>query len=366
MHYKERSVCIFCKGLSLETHFKENYSIPISSYNVEEQQSYIYIPFNILKCNRCLTYQTKYLGDLHIIYAINHADACGSIRSEMMKEFSSMISSNNNVKNILEIGAGNGILSDILVEENKYNYTIVDPSYFGNTHKKRIIKDFIENVNIDSYNIDTVVISHVFEHFYEPLNILEKIRNTNIQHFYLNFPDLESYVQDGTYHVLNPEHTFYVENKFLIDIIHNYGFKLVKRIDFKRHSVFLEFIRDNNLTKKEIKNINAEKDIHNFYNNIFKILDKTNNSLNIEVFNDKKVYVWPCSMHSMYLITLGLDINKIHGFVDNSSHKINKYLYGYNKLCYSFVEKDNDENILLINGGCFNKELELKENYRLL
>ena len=113
------------------------------------------------------------------------------------------------------------------------------------------------------------------------------------------------------------------------------------------------------------KNINAEKDIHNFYNNIFKVVDETNNSLN-QTNLDKKVYLWPCSMHSMYLITLGLDINKIDGFVDNSSHKINKYLYGYNKLCYSFIEKDTEENIILMNGGCFNKELQLKENYRLL
>jgi hypothetical protein len=230
--YYERKSCIFCKG-NVVTYFSENekYSIPVGSYCIDDlSYNAVFIPFNILKCVECTSFQTKYLGDLNEIYKINHADPCGSIKMKFMTEFSELIFSNSDIHNVLEIGAGNGILSDILLNKRDYNYTIVDPSYFGNTANKNIVKDYFENIEVT--NIDTIIISHVFEHFYEPLKILEKLKQSNIKYLYLNYPDLESYIKDGTYHVLNTEHTFYTDNKFLIDLFNNHGFELVKRIDF--------------------------------------------------------------------------------------------------------------------------------------
>lgn len=345
----ERSTCIFCVSKNLTTYFSENYTFPVSSYCIRDlSYNPIFIPFNVLKCENCKTFQTKYLGDLEEIYKINHADACGSIRNNMMNKFSELILSNSNVHNILEIGAGNGILSDILLNEKEYNYTIVDPSYFGNTRNKKIIKSYFEDIEIE--NIDTIIISHVFEHFYEPLNVLEKLKNSNIQNLYLNYPDLESYVKDGTYHVLNPEHTFYTENEFLINVFNNYGFELIQRIDFENHSIFLQFKKNNNLTIKELMNKNSEQDIDIFYNTLNNKIINVNN----EIEHIKTpIYLWPCSMHSIYLCVFGLQLEKITGFMDNSLIKIDKYLYGYNKKCY----KHDDTQYIITNGGCFNKEL---------
>ena len=360
MNYTERDKCIFCNSITLETYFKNDYNIPISSYSVEKYNTPIIIPFNVLKCNKCKTYQTKYLGDLNIIYSINHADACGSIRSNMMQQFSDMIFKNKDCKNILEIGAGNGILSDILLEKKNYNYNIIDPSYFGNLKGKNVIKGLFEEINIDNLEIDTIIISHVFEHFYEPLKILEKIKNSNVKYVYLNFPDLESYVEDGTYHLLNPEHTYYIENKYLIDIFHNNFFELSERVNFERHSVFLSFIKNNDLIIKDnITNINSESAITLFYENLFNRISNINGL--ISNYN-KDIYLWPCSIHSIYLIMFGLNFKRIRGFIDNSVIKIGKYLYGYDKLCYTFNDIKSDD-LIIINGGCFNKEINrIKEN----
>ena len=68
-------------------------------------------------------------------------------------------------------------------------------------------------------------------------------------------------------------------------------------------------------------------------------------------------------MHSIFLSVFGLNMNKIQGFVDNSKMKINKYLYGFNKPCYSFNEKEKEDCVIIINGGCFNKELSYNSKF---
>jgi hypothetical protein len=202
--------------------------------------------------------------------------------------------------------------------------------------------------------------SHVLEHFYEPLDILERLQNSKVQNIYLNFPDLESYVQDGTYHVLNPEHTFYVENQFLIDTFKNYGFELVQRKDFERHSVFLQFRRNQNIARKDITNINSETYIDNYYTTLKdKISTVSKQIKSIE----KPVYLWPCSMHSIYLFTFGLDAKSIAGFADNSLLKIGKYLYGYSMKCYALKDIEMTNCYILKNGGCFDSELEDNDKY---
>jgi hypothetical protein len=49
----------------------------------------------------------------------------------------------------------------------------------------------------------------------------------------------------------------------------------------------------------------------------------------------------------------------LDGVLDNSINKIGKYIYGYNIQCLSFEEiKNSQQNtIIFLNGGCYNKEL---------
>ena len=71
MNYTIRNNCIFCKNKLYDTYFDKDLDFPISSYNTTEQiKSPISIPYNIYCCTICSTYQTKYLGDLNLIYSV--------------------------------------------------------------------------------------------------------------------------------------------------------------------------------------------------------------------------------------------------------------------------------------------------------
>lgn len=359
--YEKREYCIFCKQKNLEKLFEKEYLFPLGNFVVDSPNyKYFFMPYNIQKCKNCFTFQTEYIGNLDLIYNNNFAGAYGKIRNSMNELFANFILKNKNILSISEIGAGNGELSDIIVEKQNIKYTIIDPSFNGNKNKKNIINSFFENCDINEINCDTIVMSHVFEHFYDPISILKKFNNINsLKYIYLSFPDLESFIKNKDYHVLNPEHTYYVDNKFIENMFNFYNFKLGRIFFHENHSVFFEFIKNNENKEKILdfpKNKNSNEIINNFYNDLIFNIQNVNKIISI---TKKPVYIWPCSMHTIFTITFGLNSEFISNVLDNSPLKIGKYLYGYSLKCISFSEiiNNNIDKIIILTGGCYNKEI---------
>jgi len=162
--YLQRNECIFCSNTILTKILAKNLSIPLGCYTIEETNKCYLMPYNILKCEKCNTYQTEYIGDRNIIY--NYiVKPYGTIRSSMYIKFAKFILNNQNIYKITEFGAGDGELSDIILENKDIEYNIIDPSYSGNVSNRNIINDYIEN--IDYISGDTLIMSHIFEHLYE-------------------------------------------------------------------------------------------------------------------------------------------------------------------------------------------------------
>jgi hypothetical protein len=361
MTYQIRETCIFCENTLNNSYFEKDKLCYVGHYGVDLNTNIsemVKIPYNISVCENCNTPQLKYLGDLNDIYKINHADSTGKIMNTLHeKNIKMILKYKKNINNILEIGSSKGVLADLILEQLKTNYFIIEPSYFGNNNNKTIIDDFYENVNDKEIEANTMIISHVFEHFYNPLEILKKIKdNDNIENLFLVFPDLEYYINNNVQHVLNTEHTFYVDNQFLIDVLHNHGFELVDRDDHENHSVLFYFKRNNNLQSKKIisnKNYNLKR----FFDGVIGTVNNFNDITSSK--KHKNVYLWPASIHTLYLYIFGLNETDIDGFLDNSKNKIGKKMYGTNLEVFDYQEmKKNDNNIVLKNGGVFNKEIQ--------
>lgn len=360
----QRTHCIFCNETLNTTFFEKDYECYVGHYMVDidyDNKHAHKIPFNIHQCSNCKTVQTKYLGDLREIYKLNHADSTGTTMMELHEVTKNMILKyKEQIHNIIEIGSSMGILADKVLDEFETNYTIIEPCYWGNRDRKTVIRDFYENIDDSGLCSNTMIISHVFEHFYEPMKILTKmVENQNIEHFFLVFPDLEYYINHHALHVLNTEHTYYVDNDFLVHVLQSRGFKIIERQLHKNHSVLFYFQRDAtmNITKEiSFKNGNYSLDL--FYKKIFDSVTHYNKIISAN--RTKNIYIWPASIHSLYLLIFGLHKN-MKGFLDNSKHKIGKKLYGYELPIYSFDEiiNENSENtIVIVNGGVFNAEIE--------
>jgi hypothetical protein len=360
MSYNIRKKCVFCDINLNNDFFITDYENYVGHYQVDlNDNDFKKIPFNISICENCKTPQIKYLGDLNEIYKINHADNTGSVMQDLHKlnlEF--ILKYKNDIKNILEIGSSKGTLADIILENLKTDYYIIEPSFFGDASNKKIINDFYENVDDTKIDANTLIISHVFEHFYEPKKILEKItKNKNIENFFLVFPDLEYYINNDILHLLNIEHTYYVDNNFLIELLSVYGFDLIEKKNHKNHSVLFYFKRNRLIENTEINFTNKNYNIDLFFNNIQSKVDRFNEI--IDNNPNKNIYIWPSSIHSIYLCIFGLKYEKLKGFLDNSELKIGKKVYGLDLPILSFKETlNNKENIVLINGGVFNQEIK--------
>jgi len=361
---------MFCYHDKLIPLWEKSFEIPLGCYVIPNPEIVCYsMPFNILKCEACKSYQTQYLGNVDIIYNY-HANSHGTIRSSMDEKFASFICLNPNISHIMEIGGGNGGLSDIIIEKQPHvDYTIVDPTYSGRMNGKTILRNFFENISTDDIHVDTIVMSHVFEHFYEPTKILERFKEcSSIRSIFLNLPDLESYIQQDNYHVLNPEHIFYVENQFIINLFKKYGFIMKNIYYHQKHSVFFEFERqfDNTANAITLINYKSETDVPQFFERIFNKVCRIYDM--IHQHPDKKVYIWPCSMHTIYLLSLGLNPDKITAILDNAPHKIGQYLYGFKKLCIPFdtILNSIEPCIVILNGGCYNQEIIDKSSNNIL
>ena len=351
--YKYRKSCCICGSNNLEQLYTESFKISLSLNLFKKKNRNPFIPYNIFICTDCNTAQNKYLGDLNKVYEISHNDNCGTIKDEKHNFFKNFIINNKNINSICEIGSSNGYLADSILINNNLDYTIVEPNYTNsNNGKIKVIKKYFEDVKSDEIDSNCLVMSDVFEHFYDPLKILEKIKKHNFEYIILNHPDFDSAVKNDNYIILNIEHTFLIEHQLLFNLFNNYGYYLNRREQFKNSSLFLEFKKNTDLKKLKIKNYSTHIDIRNYINKIENIVKNINIYLKKNL--KKKIYIWPCSVHTTTLFLFGLNYNKLEGILDNSKNKINKYLDGYNLFCSSFSETinmDNDNTNIIITGA---------------
>ena len=364
--YTVRKQCIFCKNNDLELLFDEsNYKSSLSLRLYDEIQHGHFMPYNVQICKKCNTFQNKYLGNLSIVYDTNHVDNFGTTKTNKHISFSNFILENKNITGFIEVGSCNGVLARNILESVFIPYTIIEPSYTGNKTDINIIEDYFENVALTDINANTIIMSDVFEHFYNPTDILYKLQNSqNIKYIYLGHPDFDYSIENNNLINLNCEHTFLIQHDFLFYIFNSYGFKLNKRHDYENVSLFLEFERVESkiIQIDQFINKSLYDSTKTYLNNIIIIMVNNINKF-IDENPSKKIFIWPTSVHSIYLFTYGLKYNKLAGILDNSPNKIGKYIYGYNVMCSSFNDiinmNDSSYCIIISGAGNYIKELQL-------
>ena len=138
------------------------------------------------------------MGNLSIVYKHNHIDNHGTTKNRKHTLFSDFIVENQNINGIVEVGACHHGLSKQILDKKQTEYNIIEPSFIGDKTNLNIIPDFIENVDLQKLNTNTVIMSDVFEHFYNPKDILEKLKNSNgIEYIYLNHSDFDYSIKNN-------------------------------------------------------------------------------------------------------------------------------------------------------------------------
>ena len=368
-YYNIRSRCCMCDSDDLELLLNNDLKSQLSLNMHTFKNKHPLIPYNILCCKKCNTAQNKYLGNIELVYEINHIDSYGTTKLNKHNLFKSFILNNKEIKSITEIGSPEGQLANNITEESDIEYTIIEFNYKGKKNKKiKIINNFFEDVNINDINSDCLVMSDLFEHFYDPIAALNKIKKCNFKYIILNHPDFDYAVENRHSIMLNIEHTFLIEHQFLFNLFRMNGYELLRRQNYMNFSLFLEFKKSDKSVKLDLFNINTKKNLLIYINEMNECVQKINRY--IENNSKQDFYIWPCSVHSCTLFLFGLNYKKLKGILDNSPNKIGKIIDGYNLYCSSFDKllSNKNENITIFISGAntYISELKLNSNVNII
>lgn len=309
-------------------------------------------------CKKTGIIQLKKTLPLDITNQFPHNDSVGTLWNKHTIEFAKFIS-HFSPTNIIEIGGGSGKLANIFLEKNNCNWYIIDKQYSGikNPKIKIVNKWFNKKTSLKQY--DTIVHSHLLEHIINPVDFLNHLSKkiTNNTYHIFSVPHLHEWLKKKFTNSLNFEHTLFLTEYVIDNILKSSGFKIIKKQYFDKHSIFYACKKSN---KKQLKLKNNYIAYKKLFIKYVKDLQNTVNTLNkkINVLN-KPVYLFGAHIFSQMLIAFGLNENKIICLLDNSDLKHKKRLYGTNLIVKkpSILKNKKNANVI-IRAGIYTNEIK--------
>lgn len=279
-------------------------------------------------CEECGCIQLKGLVELSILYHKGHNSACGKTWDNHHKEFSEFVIKHCG-SNVLEIGGGNLKLANLVTDKiDDLNFIVLD-SNCEEPGKRNIItkSEFFDYENYETeHSIDTIVHSHVLEHFYEPLRAMQKfaeILNAG-EKMIMSVPLLDAMIDNNFTNSLNFEHTYMLSEKLLNYMVESNGFKIVDKKLFNLYNIFIVCERVLEAPSLVFENLYAKN--LGLFNKFIKFHKNFVNKIN-EINNDD-LYIFGGHIFTQYLFKFGLNKDKFLCVLDNDPNKIDKRLYG--------------------------------------
>jgi hypothetical protein len=329
----DREKCVVCEN-KLELLVKrENVPITFSPpSDTEPFEKDIFSDQHIGVCKECGCVQLMKLIDPEILYSSSHN---GTFNTETWKQhhqqFFEFVCNNNTTLNILEIGGNPEILYPKFEQKYKeLSYQILDICIPSTDNKN--IKYITGNCESFKYESDTdIVMSHVFEHLYNPLEFIKCLQESGVKRVYISIPNMDHLLAIRSPLVICNEHTYFVNDAIIKSMFANHGFKCVSFEKFKNHSYFFYF------EKLPKASVSISEEIMN----IFK-LSPANPFLN-PTLAGRPIFIAPAGHYGQHLYNI-FKPDHIQGFLDNDIYKQGKRVYGTPKYAFGYDELKKHEN----------------------
>ncbi len=328
-----RTNCALCKENLEFFHIIKDFPVYMGIRDKDEIQLYENMEFS--SCSNCGCVQLSNLIDPKVLYKKPHNPAIGKTWELHNQELSNYIVFNN-PKNAIDIGGANMKIANAVCENSSIiSYTVCDLSaglYDGKTNSKiKIIKDYVENVKTDK-KYDVAILSHTLEHFYNPVDILLKIKNmlTDDGAIIISVPNIEQQLKDGFLNALNFEHTYYISHAYMNLMSKIAGLEIVDIHEFSRHNCFYKLKKINEPKELVYDKLIAKNVYETFVKNLVEDVININSQI-----KGKKVYCFGGHIFTQMLIAYGLNVENLLGVLDNDKNKIGKFLYGSNLMIYN-------------------------------
>lgn len=376
--------CVICNSKRLKKIISfEKFPVFMGATNLTKNL-FIYNDLIYGSCLDCNNLQILDLIDLNILYQENHnTEVVGKTWENHNTSFANFIKESK-PDVVLEIGSPSATVYKKIQNEEwlKKWYSIEpNPCKIDNINDKyKTIIGFIDDqFSFDKFKIEkakTIVMSHVFEHLYNPSQILNNLFNQLPEggSVIISIPNMSHISKKNLMPPsgLHFEHSYYIDLNNAEFLFKNAGFKIEKSEFFENHSIFIKAIKLKIKTKininDKLKKTNVES-IKNLNNTVIKY-KKTVEKINSKMLLSKNdVYIYGSHFPAQFLKCLGLNLNKIFGCLDQSKTKIGKTLYGTNWTVYhpDILKDKKDVSVICYMGPYTNeiKESLLKINNKI-
>ena len=345
----KRNKCVICNEL-----FDSNKIISLNIFNtiniveiIDYKRDEVK-PLQFIGCKNCGCIQLENLFPQSEIYAQPLQIFDGPVIQKHHDLFCDFVIKNIHYDpNLFEIGGSYGKLANKIV--SKYNEKSFDISYkimeFSADKYPSINNIEYISGNCEDYHyngINTIIMSHVFEHLYNPRKFIEKISKTDIQNIFISIPDMDGLMKIGDTNNINILHTFYINTKYIVYLFQIYGFILKDTYEYTNNSIFYYFVKSSQKIELEYKQISLLKEIPTFYETAISKIK----SINIL----DPFYICPSGFYGQFIYFYLNENSKknVKGFLDGDPFKINKRLSGTPLYIYEKKYISSFENITIL------------------
>lgn len=308
--------------------------------------------------------------NLKKLYFKSHGSGkVGKIWREHHNLFFKFLNINGN-ENILEVGGGHNSVSIRSIKKKRPKVYSFDPNIKIIKKNNRIYNEFFSYKSLKKYNLkgkfDIAVHSHLLEHIYQPESFLNTIFDSlkdNGLHIFA-VPNMKPMIKKGIASAMNFEHPFFLDENMIEVLLKKTGFKILEKKYYgKHHSIFYKTIKFKKIEEVKSKNFfkknyqifkslrqNWAKNINKINNKVEQILKKNPN---------KKIFIFGAHIFSQNLIKTGLNLDCIHGILDNDPKKQKEYLYGTKIKVFSpKILKNFKDPVIILRAGEYNTEIK--------
>ena len=361
MNKIHRDYCVFTHNKDLELLYKFS-NFPIFMGCVEtppEKDLFADMDWHISKSSGSL--QLNPLIPQDVLYHEQHSESVGGIWTTHHEEFAKFINSFNCSK-VFEIGGALGILARNFQRlQPNTEWIILEPNPRINEDiNVKVIKGFFDSSFKYNGTIDCVVHSHVFEHIYFPEDFVKQLSvfiPEDKYHFF-SIPNMMSQLKSFYTNCLNFEHTCFLIEPYVDNLLSANGFEIITKKYFGEHSIFYATKRTYKYKQIEpfpnlyMQNKKLFNDFVGYHKALIYTLNKKMNE------SQYPIYLFGAHVFSQFLIAFGLNTEKIVCILDNGSKKIGKRLYGTKMRVESpKILKDASTVSVILKAGIYNEEI---------
>jgi hypothetical protein len=287
-----------------------------------------YYDYHLIVCNQCKCLQLKYLADPSILYSDIYINATFSPSwADHDIHFSNFILTNTNERVFLEVGANKGGLYKRIKNERDVEFMALDMFKHDELPPEiKFIKGNCETFDFTGYN--NLILSHVFEHLYEPHTFIKNIRAAGVANVFIAIPNFDILVKEKSLLTITSQHTFYCGFEHIVYMFSLYNYSCYKSYMYNGNfkSMMFKFVLNPTALPESIPWVDSQ-----LYRKIY--VDKIYEISKSEI--PENTYIMPSGIYGQIYYYMIKDKHRIVGFLDNNAQRHNNRLYGTDKLVYS-------------------------------